>query len=421
MEKDGYSADDFFRHNEEIFDATNGKSETLSILNGAGKGCSVEDQSVNQKVPNISETQYDNTPFDFKGSSDSEEHTPLCDTYSTALYKKLSSVLDGFKGLMFSNWQLRNVIVDESSVSQQPDTVEDTVLLSLTERLCYTMDNLFRGAPTMERLVAFIPTFSPPKPGFNLADAFVPEHENFVDCFALFIQDNKSQGTPNSSNDTGSIPVDCIGDNLRCEIVNKVSKRVISESGPYHCVFEENIDSETPNEALLGFMGDLAFSSGRLRFFQAIKSLGKYKETLSRRITRSSRDPGTEDQESTSRMGSTTFANFQSPGSFLKSRLNLFSDYLSRTSDDTPSSPHSERTTRLGSISGRMIRSYFSCAQSKEAQETPDLDDNARHRMEEHILVHTDHWDEFQYDNIEIVLRDDNDSVVKLPYSCAVM
>lgn len=386
------------------------------------------DQGSNSKISRVFSPEALHPLPDLHASSDSSdggEASSVSDTYTATFYKKISSIFDGFKGLMFSNRQLQYPLLYSQPQAEGAEGM-DNHGLSITQRLAVTMDNFFKAGSRMERFVAFFPTISVPLAGFDMSSAFVPEHDNILDCFALFIQDSKPMDEPTSSLAKQLSALDNMGKNLRWEIVNKVSNQVISESGPYHCVFEENIDSGTSDETFSSVLNDMLVKKGRLRFFQAMKSLGKYKENLSRRMSRGLRDSESETPPGYGGLPAMVGQNIQAPGNFLKTRIAMLGEYLARKSEGGASSPRTaENAANEGSHHGSgMLKWNFSAFNQKrqeEASHQTQADESAQHRMEEHIRLHTGHWDEFQYDQIEIVLRDDNDSVVNLPYSCAVM
>ncbi|CDR96684.1 hypothetical protein, conserved [Babesia bigemina] len=335
---------------------------------------------------------------DSESASDCGNDSHAANTYTSALYNKLSSMFYEFKGYMYSNWQMYS-----AGPSDRPATTAPMETCNAgSKRFMWPMDNLVGRKGNAGPFVAFIPNFSTLNPGYEFSDAFVPHHDNFVDCFALFIEGDSASGNQAEPlrRSESNTSVESMGDSVICEIVNKVSQKVISESGPYQCVFEEEIDSRTQNDKLRNLMSELPVSSGRIKFFQTIKSLSKTWENRYRRqggpVARAS-DPGPTDGTSTA--------------SYIKQRLGLFSDYLSRRSE--------------GALSAASLRSYFGGLRARRNSDPTELsqsDDNARNRLEDHIQVHTSHWDEFQYDDIEVILRDDNNnSVVQLPYGCVIM
>ncbi|GBE58747.1 surfactin synthetase A, putative [Babesia ovata] len=351
-----------------------------------------------QIVPKWNGWRYKHDSDGASESSGSCQEAHTTSTYTTALYNKLSSMFYEFKGYMYSNWQMYSAAAnDRPSASGQIEPCNPT-----SKRFMWTMDSLVGNKGNADPFVAFIPSFSTLKPGYEFSDAFVPHHDHFVDCFALFIEGSASPGntTEPLRRTESNTSVESMGDNLICELVNKVSQEVISESGPYQCVFEEEIDSRTPNDGLRNLMSELPISSGRIKFFQTIKSLGKTWENRHRRqgspVSRAS-DPGP--------------VECSSPASYIKNRLGVLSEYLARRSE--------------GALSAASLKSYFGNLRARRSADSGDSsasDENARNRLEEHIQIHTGHWDEFQYDDIEVILRDDdNNSVVQLPYGCVIM
>ncbi|KAK1444415.1 hypothetical protein BgAZ_103210 [Babesia gibsoni] len=367
---------------------------------------------------------YGQAMSDFNVSSSNSDTSSSSDlTHMNSLYKKLSTMFDDFKGFMFSNCQLQRSLMYKAPEASEMAVATSSNGVSIAQRLCVTMDNLLRASPTMERFVAFFPSFTMQMPDFNMSRAFVPDNEHFLDCFALFIQDAKPMEESDPDIQEAYATMSEMGDNLTCEIVSKLSNKVISESGPYQCVFEEDIDSGTSNDTFRDLLNNMFVKSGRLRFFQAMKSLGKYKETISRKMSRYRQDVEN-DLSSTSSSHSSMSQGYQNPGSFFRSRLGMVSGYLGRKSEESIFSTQSEHTAQSNIGSSGSLRSYLSGLRMKrnyEFNENSKLDENAQYRLQEHVMLHTAHWDEFQYDNIEIVIRDDNNSVLKLPYSCAVM
>ncbi|GFE53413.1 hypothetical protein BaOVIS_008170 [Babesia ovis] len=334
--------------------------------------------------------------------SDDEDSSPTEEreytAYTTVLYNKLSSMFDGFKGMMYSNWHLTRTIGNSSSGGF---SISSNGVSAITQKFHYTMDSLLGRTGSSERFVAFIPTFSSGKSGFNFSNTFIPDHDHFVDCFALFIEGTSNEDVQTPTLQRTESIVD-VSDNLRCEIVHKESQQVISKHGPYQCVYEEEIDSETQDKPLKEFIEEMPVNNGRLRFFQAIRSLRKqYDKSPDTLESRSTNGDSTDAQES----GSSTAT------SYFRNRLAMLSDYLSKRSEESRAS--------------NSLRSYFTSLKPKRQEENEDVScygDSADYRMKEHTRIHTSHWDEFQYDNIEIVLRDsDDNSIIQLPYGCAVM
>ncbi|EDO08374.1 hypothetical protein BBOV_III008140 [Babesia bovis T2Bo] len=344
--------------------------------------------------------------FKSRNTDDSDQETEVTDdnessTYTAALYNKLSSMFDGFKGMMYTNWKITRTFGTNtaSAISSMANGVPN-----ISQRFSWNMESFLRSNSASERFIAFIPSFSSQKSGYTFSDAFIPNHGTFVDCFALFIEDPpKEQKSPDPVDAQSVIDV---GNNLRCEIVSKASQRVLSEHGPYQCVFEENINTETEAKPLKEFIEDMPVHNGRLRFFQAIKSLRKPSDKNIDNQDVPSQSMGSKDHVES--------MSHYSPTSYIKNRVAMFSEYLSKRSEEAPGP--------------KTLRSYFANLRSRRGNEESEdndeskFDDNAHYRMQEHTMIHTGHWDEFQYDNIEIVLRDDNnDSVIQLPYGCAVM
>ncbi|ORM40134.1 uncharacterized protein BXIN_1339 [Babesia sp. Xinjiang] len=323
-----------------------------------------------------------------------QSEEPEANTYTTVLYNKLSSMFDGFKGLMYSNWNVTHTLANEPAA-----TTSDRRSPSISQRFNSTMDSLLGRTGAADRFVAFIANFTIPKAGFNFSNPFVPRHDKFVDCFALFIEGKNTGRGAEFAQPVENAALD-VGDSLRCEIVSKVSQQVISKYGPYHCVFEEEVDSQTRHKSLRDFIGEMSFSNGRLRFFQAIKS---FRRQSDKQVDAASENTATDDAEDTPEQ------NGQSAANYLKNRLGMLSEYLSRRSDDTSSST--------------ALKSYFQSLRAWRSEDTEvRSEESADYRLKEHTMVHSGHWDEYQYDNIEIILRDDNNNpVIKLPYGCAVM
>ncbi|GIX61494.1 bifunctional (p)ppGpp synthetase/guanosine-3',5'-bis(diphosphate) 3'-pyrophosphohydrolase [Babesia caballi] len=303
------------------------------------------------------------------------------ETYTSALYNKLSTMLTDFKGLIYSN---RMVSAATAEVSQRRSNATD-------------------------RFIAFIPNFTFPRPGFELSDAFMPEHDNFTDCFALFIENPLPRDAVDAPRISDGTAMDRMDSTLTCEVVRRLSKEILSESGPYQCVFEEEVDEGTPPCGVRKIMNDLKITSGRLRVFQNMRSLAKLRER--RDVASGSADT----PAGPPRCRAEGEDRKWHVGECFKHRLAALNEYLSRRSEGSPAAAS--------------LRNYFSTLRLRRTEDSPPedsppedfYDENADHRLRDHVLMHTDHWGEFQYDTVETVLRDDQNSVVRLPYGCTVM
>ncbi|UKJ89900.2 hypothetical protein MACJ_003154 [Theileria orientalis] len=321
------------------------------------------------------------------------------DTTLSYIYKKLAAFFFVFNRFSFGDGS--NIIRNSISKDNNHDISNDSPFftnniapfvrsfsilydLRLKDKIYDTVDYLIKyNRRATDRIVALFTNVPLNLDKFDFSKYLSNFEISLSESFALFIEQ------PTESDSTNIAALDDIPNDLKCEVVNKYSREVISESGPYHCVYEHKVDSIADNTILDEMLYGVAVKKGKLRFFQKIKSL-------------------TKKESDRFKQGSDESLN-----EYIKHRFATFTEYLSKRnqySEDPNSNKWKPRT-------------YFNVF-SKKREESPsyNIDETARERFEEHVRVHTLHWDEVQYDDIEIVLRDNNDnSVVKLPYSCTIM
>ncbi|EAN32066.1 hypothetical protein TpMuguga_04g00713 [Theileria parva strain Muguga] len=258
--------------------------------------------------------------------------------------------------------------------------------LRLKDKIYDTMDYLIKyNRKATDRLVAMITSVPLHLDKFDFYKYFTNFDYSLSECFALFIE----QPPDLDPSTVEASDLDKIPDNIKCEVVNKRSLEVISESGPYKCLYEHNVDSITDNSLLDEMLCGVSVKKGKVRFFHKIKNLGRKD---SKKMKNDVDEPVHD---------------------YFKQRFSTFTEYLSKRTRDSSGENQNKWNART----------YFNVFSRKPSyQDSEPQDDSARERFEDHIRHHTLHWDEVQYDDIEIILRDDNDnSIVKLPYSCRIM
>ncbi|AFZ81555.1 hypothetical protein BEWA_009690 [Theileria equi strain WA] len=331
---------------------------------------------------------------------DDRDHS--INTFET-IYKKIAAFFFVFNKFANANDFINNlpVIANESHTLSFVRSFNMLYDLRIKEKIYDTMDNFMKSnRSATDRIVAMIPTMPINLDALGISKYFTGNTHNIADCFALFIENPRISG----EEDTGisdskplvNSDLDSIPTSIRCEIVNKLSQEVLSECGTYECLYEQEIDSLPENIVLDGMLKGMPISKGKIRFFHKIMTFGK--RDGSPKPPRKRID-GTVDDSA----------------GFLKQRFSIFTEYLSRRNCDV----------NPGGSNKWNAKTYFNIFSKKEGdyRNPMDLaDDSAKERFEEHIRMHTAHWDEIQYDDIEIVLRDNNDnSIIKLPYSCTIM
>ncbi|KAK2194559.1 hypothetical protein BdWA1_001686 [Babesia duncani] len=276
------------------------------------------------------------------------------------LYKRLSSLFLAFQNCVSSNESISSNSSKEGA-------------LSLRQRLYESWGNIMKRNNVNARgSVAMFSSFQ-----FDISKRFSPSDDNFADCFALFIEENNRLDS-----------VDFKTEGLKCEIRHKSSHEIISESGPYRCVYEEELNSGAHSGFLRKIFANESIQGARIRFFQRIRNFTK--NYTRGNINEKTDGNGKEDE---------------------KEGMRMFTCMPFRNGSNSKFA------------SGGILKSYLHCFYKDKEEEPPvEEDENAKARLENHIRLHTDHWGEVQYDQIEIVLRDlEKGSIIKLPYNFKIL